>query len=416
MLFLIFITLIAGLQVLHRRLLHQVFDRRFDRWVVLALVLIHTPLAAYMAFRLTGAGNSVVWLRPLARAGAYFQLRHRHEPAGLGRIQPGLALDPPVALPPAEPPEDPQRRKFLRQTSLVGVTLAGFTVVRGTLEARSDPDIIRQELSFPDLPPGLDGLRMVQISDLHAGPLVRAEQVQRWRRLAEGERPELLLITGDIVDSLPHEAGPVAEAFRGFRAPLGCYAILGNHDYFTDPRPIWRSLEGIGVGFLENRHALVERRGGTLAVMGLQDPMARHGRFRDIAYGPGPRPDLAAAGHPRRRLAPVPQPPPQRLAPGPADRRPPHPFRPHPRRAGEPHSRRLQRPHAGPIHPGPVPRGRPDPLRQPGSGRRRPAHQDRRAARDHRHHPAAGVKTPSPEGPGTGSISIHASAAPSSSG
>ena len=298
MLFLIFITLIAGLQVLHRRLLHQVFDRRFDRWVVLALVLIHTPLAAYMAFRLTGAGNSVIWLRPLARAGAYFQLVTVMNLLVWAVSSLAWRWTHLWRSPPAEPPEDPQRRKFLRQTSLVGVTLAGFTVVRGTLEARSDPDIIRQELSFPDLPPGLDGLRMVQISDLHAGPLVRAEQVQRWRRLAEGERPELLLITGDIVDSLPHEADPVAEAFRGFRAPLGCYAILGNHDYFTDPRPIWRSLEGIGVGFLENRHALVERRGGTLALVGLQDPMARHGRFRDIAFGPGPRPDLAAAGIP----------------------------------------------------------------------------------------------------------------------
>jgi hypothetical protein len=198
----------------------------------------------------------------------------------------------------AQPPENPQRRKFLRQTSVVGVTLAGYGVMRGTLEARSDPDIVRHELSFPDLPPGLDGLRMVQISDLHAGPLVRPEQVQRWRRLAEGERPELLLITGDMVDSLPSEAGAVVDAFRGFRAPLGCYAILGNHDYFTDPRPIWRALEGIGIQFLENRNALVSRKGGTLALLGLQDPMAKHGHFRDIAYGPGPQPALAVQGIP----------------------------------------------------------------------------------------------------------------------
>ena len=73
----------------------------------------------------------------------------------------------------------------------------------------------------------------------------------RWRRLAEGERPELLLVTGDMVDSLPEEAGMVADAFKDFKAPLGRYAILGNHDYFTDPRPIWRTLEGIGMEFLE---------------------------------------------------------------------------------------------------------------------------------------------------------------------
>jgi hypothetical protein len=153
-------------------------------------------------------------------------------------------------------------------------------------------------LSFPDLPAGLDGIRLVQISDLHAGPLVSPAQVQRWRRLAEGERPEVLLITGDLVDSLPGESQVVVEAFRDFRAPLGRFAILGNHDYFTDPRPIWRAMEGIGVEFLENRNALVDRGGARLALVGLQDPMARHGRFRDVKFGPGPSPDLAVRGLP----------------------------------------------------------------------------------------------------------------------
>jgi hypothetical protein len=298
LIFLVFITLIIGLQSLHRRLLHQIFDPKFDRWVVLALVLIHFPLALYMAMRLAGAGASALWLRPLARAGAYFQMltvmnllvwagaslawRWTHLWKRLG----------------TEPPEDPQRRRFLRQTSMVGMGLAGVWTVHGRIEAYGDPDIIRQELSFPDLPPDLDGLRMVQISDLHAGPLVNACQVQRWRRIAEGERPELLLITGDMVDSLPEEAGIVADAFKDFKAPLGRYAILGNHDYFTDPRPIWRTLEGIGIEFLENRNALVHRRGGTLALLGIQDPLARRGRFRDITYGPGPRPDLCLSHRP----------------------------------------------------------------------------------------------------------------------
>jgi len=298
LIFLIFITLIVGLQFLHRRLLHQIFHRRFDRWVVLALVCIHAPLAIYAGIRLTGGGNAAVWLRPLARAGAYFQMltvMNLLVWAGASLVWRWTHLWRALPL---EPPENPQRRKFLRQTSMVGVTLAGYGVMRGTLEARSDPDIIRHELSFPDLPPDLDGLRLVQLSDLHAGPLVRPGQVQRWRRIAEGERPELLLITGDMVDSLPEEADIVADAFRGFRAPLGCFAILGNHDYFTDPRPIWRSLEGIGIRFLENRNALVTRRNGTLGLLGLQDPMARHGHFRDIAYGPGPRPDLAVQGLP----------------------------------------------------------------------------------------------------------------------
>ena len=299
MIFLIFITLIFGLQILHRQLLRQLFPRKFDRWVLAALVLIHLPLACYMGIRLTGGGSAGVWLRPLARAGAYFQMLTVMDllvwaGASLAWRWTHLWRTPAkeAAL------QSAQRRKFLRQTSMLGVALAGYGVARGRIEARSDPDIIRLELSFPDLPPGLDGLRLVQISDVHAGPLVHPGQVQRWARLAQGERPELLVITGDMVDSLPLEAGIVADAFRDFRAPLGRYAILGNHDYFTDPRPIWRTLEGIGVQFLENRHALVPRKSGTLALVGLQDPMARHGHFRDIAYGPGPQPAAAVEGIP----------------------------------------------------------------------------------------------------------------------
>ncbi|MDR3670225.1 MAG: metallophosphoesterase [Holophaga sp.] len=303
MIFLIFITLITGLQVLHRRLLRQVFHRRFDRWVLAALILIHLPLALYMGVRLTGGGSAGNWLRPMARAGAYFQLLTVMDllvwaVASLVWRWTHLWRRAPEGQEGQESPENPQRRKFLRQTSVVGVTLAGYGAMRGSIEARSDPDIVRLELSFPGLPPGLDGLRLVQLSDLHSGPLVRPEQVERWRRLAQGERPELLVITGDLVDSLPSEAGAVVDAFRDFPAPLGCFAILGNHDYFTDPRPIWRAMEGIGIRFLENRNALVTRRGATLGLVGLQDPMAKHGRFRDIAFGLGPRPALAVQGLP----------------------------------------------------------------------------------------------------------------------
>jgi len=293
LIFLIFITLILGLQMLHRRLLHQLFPAGLDRWVLPFLVLVHLPLTLYMAVRLTGGAAHALWLRPLARAGAYFQLLTVMDLLVWAVASLAWKWTHQWRTPVEEPLEDPQRRKFLRQTSVVGASLAAYGAMRGRLEAQADPDIIRQELSFPDLPPGLDGLRIVQLSDLHSGPLVKPEQVRRWRRLAEGERPELLLITGDMVDSLPAEVGPIIEAFKDFRAPLGRYAILGNHDYFTDPRPIWSGLEGIGIQFLENRSARVDRGGGSLALVGLQDPMARHGRFRDVRYGPGPEPEQA---------------------------------------------------------------------------------------------------------------------------
>jgi uncharacterized protein len=294
--FLIFIILVFSLQFFHRRLLHRLLPEGYDHWATPVLVVIHIPLLLYAGIRLTGHAAWLPWLRPLARAATYFQMltvmdlvlwgiatafwRIRHfRSGGVGK-----------------PPEDPGRRKFLRQTTVLGVGLASVGVVRGRFEAHADPEITHLELTFDDLPPGMDGLRVAQISDLHAGPLVKAAQVARWRTLVQAERPELLLLTGDVVDSLPEEAQLVADAFRDFPAPLGRFAILGNHDYFTDPRPIWKIMEGGGFQFLENRYAYVFRNGSHLALVGLQDPMARHGHFRDIRYGPGPSPQIATQG------------------------------------------------------------------------------------------------------------------------
>ncbi|BDU75805.1 metallophosphoesterase [Mesoterricola sediminis] len=296
MLFIIFILFVLLLQVFHRRLLHRLLPEGADRWVTSALLLIHLPLALYVAARLTGLAGFLPWLRFLARGGVYFQLltvmnlllwglsallwRTRH-----GRRDPGG-------------PEDPARRRFLRQTTALGTAFAAAGVLYGRREAFSDPEVVHLDLRFPDLPPGLDGIRIAQISDLHTGPLVKPAVVARWRALVQAERPELLLVTGDIVDSLPEEAQTVADAFRDFPAPLGRFAILGNHDYFTDPRPIWATLEAGGFRLLENRWELVRRNGDDLALVGLQDPMARHGHFRDIRFGPGPLPELAVRGLP----------------------------------------------------------------------------------------------------------------------
>ena len=298
MLFLAFTLFIGTLQFLHRKLLREILPKRTLPWILPILVAVHLPLAAYVAMRLLGHGGASLWLRTLARLGLFFQMLTVFDlllwalavgvwrMAHLWRISNGA------------PPQNPDRRKFLRQTSAAGAGIAVYGAMAGTIQARSDPQIVRHQFTFPSLPAGLDGLRIVQLSDLHSGPLMAKGQMERWRRLAEEERPELLLITGDIVDSLPEEAEAFVAAFKGFKAPRGMFAILGNHDYFTDPRPIWQSLEAMGIQFLENRHAVLERNGALLALVGLQDGMARHGHFRHIRYGPGPSPELAIQGIP----------------------------------------------------------------------------------------------------------------------
>jgi predicted MPP superfamily phosphohydrolase len=300
--FLIALVLISLVQWLHLRLLRLELPERLHRVLPLILGLVHVPLVLFAGMRLVGLSghDAMPWLRLGARMAFYFQaMTVLHLLAGMlaegfWRFRHPAPEPAEEAEEPEETAEDPGRRAFLRTAAVASTGAAAAFGVVGSRQAYGDPLITRMTLRFSDLPMGLDGLRLAHLSDLHAGPLVGAGTLRRWRELAEREHPELLLFTGDLVDSLPEELEPLLEAFRGFQPPLGRFAVLGNHDYFDDPRPIWADLEREGIRCLENRSALVQRGGATLAVMGLQDPMARNGRFRHLIFGPGPRPVEAA--------------------------------------------------------------------------------------------------------------------------
>ena len=305
--FLIVILVITLLQYLHLRLLRLEMPDRIQKGLPWALLLLHLPVVLYalLRFSVPGAHALPPLLRHLARLGFYFQaVTVLHLILAMGAELLWRVWRRAEAAP--EPREsedeaggvDPGRRAFLRTAGVASVGAAAALGVAGAREAYADPEITRQALFFPDLPEGLDGLRLVQLSDLHAGPLIGPGLLRRWRELAERERPELLLFTGDLVDSRADEVAPLLAAFEGFRPPLGTYATLGNHDYFDDPRPLWRDLRAADIGCLENQSALISRRGSVLALVGLQDPMARNGRFLGKVFGPGPRPDLAIQGLP----------------------------------------------------------------------------------------------------------------------
>ncbi len=307
MIFFIAFGFILALQLLHWHVLRRITPHALSPWLPWILGAIHLPLIIYFALRFRGGmphGFGMA-LRPFARGGFYFQaftgvhlgILAFAETLWWLWIRHHLPILESEAEAEAEA-EDPARRAFLRKVATAGFGVAAVGAGYGASEAYGDPVITRLDLRFPELPPGLDGLRILQLSDLHMGPMLGPKTVARWRVLTTREKPDLLVVTGDFVDSLPEEVAPFIESFGHFPAPLGCFAILGNHDYFTDPRPIWTALEGAGFRCLENANALVQRNGALVAVIGISDPMAPNGRFRGIRFGDGPRPDLAVQGIP----------------------------------------------------------------------------------------------------------------------
>ncbi len=120
--------------------------------------------------------------------------------------------------------------------------------------------------------PGLEtGVRVVFLCDLHYGPFIRRGSIEAWVDAALAERPDLLIVGGDLVDGRAGEdVEPLVRELGRLRAPLGTFATWGNHDYirFGDPSGFGQRLEEVGITVLENRGTLVR---DDLFLAGLDD-------------------------------------------------------------------------------------------------------------------------------------------------
>ena len=164
----------------------------------------------------------------------------------------------------------------------------------GALTALGGPYVRRVDIPVEGLAPDLDGLRIVQISDLHVGPTMRLAYVQRVVDMTKELAPDLIALTGDIVDgSVPRLAAHVAplEALAsGDRA----FFVLGNHDYYSGATPWTAHFEAMGFHVLRNAHVTIARGAARLLIGGVIDFAAR---MSDPDARP--RPDLATDGDAR---------------------------------------------------------------------------------------------------------------------
>ena len=137
----------------------------------------------------------------------------------------------------------------------------------------------RERVTVPvaGLPAGWRGARIVQLSDLHSGRHVTRQWLQRIARRAARLKPDVLVITGDIVHNSPAFARQAAEAIASIPTRYGSFACLGNHDFWAGPDAVERELERAGIRVLRNRGVLLERSGDGLWLCGVDDPW--NGRF-----------------------------------------------------------------------------------------------------------------------------------------
>jgi uncharacterized protein len=173
------------------------------------------------------------------------------------------------------------RRKFLYAgaAAAAGVAVTGA----GGFSESNHPQVTRVEILLARLPQAFDGFTIAQLSDFHYEDHFSVVPIRKAVEIVNGLRPDLVVLTGDFVtvpwlDGSPSDlkryaqpAEPCAQILQGLRAPMGSFAILGNHDVGSGPARVVRALRDHHLPVLMNRSVPLERGKDRIWLAGIDD-------------------------------------------------------------------------------------------------------------------------------------------------
>lgn len=184
---------------------------------------------------------------------------------------------------------DPGRREVLQQglaitAGMVGVGAAG-TSLRGGL---GEVEVREVEVKLARLPRALSGLTIVQLTDVHVGPMIGDRFIRGIVERVNALKPDVVVITGDLVDGAVSELAQHVAPLSRLSARWGTYFVTGNHEYYSGVGAWLPELARHGVRTLRNERVIIGDAGASIDLAGIDDFTA--GRF-----GGGHGPDLARA-------------------------------------------------------------------------------------------------------------------------
>ncbi|MEQ9994638.1 metallophosphoesterase [Pectobacterium versatile] len=182
----------------------------------------------------------------------------------------------------------------------VGQTLLNNMVLRGGMavvamglaaigvwEAVRVPEVRTVEVELKQLPPALDGFRLVQLTDLHASRLLQRPWMEAVVAKTNALKPDLTVITGDLADGTVSARHDDMEPLRNLTAPHGVFAIVGNHEYYVEYTQWVQRLNALGLRMLLNENVPIGRDNAAFVLAGITDRTAAD--FQQLL------PDTAAA-------------------------------------------------------------------------------------------------------------------------
>jgi predicted MPP superfamily phosphohydrolase len=176
------------------------------------------------------------------------------------------------------------RRKFVSQIGLGLAAVPFLSLIYGVTVGKYNYKVIKQQIFFPNLPDAFDGFKITQISDVHSGSFDNPEKINHAIDLVNEQNSDMILFTGDIVNTDAKEMNPWIETFNRIKYhKYGKYSVLGNHDYgeyvtwpseaakeknFQDIKKLYGQ---IGFNLLLNQHAFIEKGNDKIALVGVEN-------------------------------------------------------------------------------------------------------------------------------------------------
>ncbi len=166
---------------------------------------------------------------------------------------------------------DENKRLFLKKSANIGLLsgVLGSSAI-GIGQALSGPEY--KFISIPTQHQQMKGLKIVQVSDLHVGPMIGREYVQKTVDLINAQNPDLVVLTGDLVDGTPEQLMRDMEPLSQIKSKLGVYGCLGNHELYSGLYDWLPQFEQLNIRMLNNEHTIIDSIERTFVLAGVTDP------------------------------------------------------------------------------------------------------------------------------------------------
>ena len=165
-----------------------------------------------------------------------------------------------------------ERRMFFKSTlAIVSLMGTGSIAAIGFYQARQKPNVVKVDIQIDHLPEDFEGVTILQLSDVHVGQTIRGEFVKTLVEMSNQLNPDIVVLTGDMVDGTRDQLDFEVASFKNIKAPLGKFMIPGNHEYYWGVDTWLERWRELGFTTLINQHSIVTKNKSQIIMAGVHD-------------------------------------------------------------------------------------------------------------------------------------------------